>query len=148
MKRVVSIVLILSVLMGINLAYAAGGKSIDILSQYWSDPPMPFELLERNASWPSLYKTIDNKYHLTDLVGQKYQLDEALLITLDGQYRRVTWHFPSDFTGLKQISVLFIRKDMMSANLMSARAQKDGSIQMNFTALMPGEYYMLVFSVR
>jgi len=32
MKRVVSIVLILSMLMGINLAYAAEGKSINILS--------------------------------------------------------------------------------------------------------------------
>ena len=147
MKRAVSIVLILSVLMGINFAYAAGG-SIDILSQYWSDPPMPFELLERSPSWPSLYKTIDDKYHLADLVGEQYQLDEALLITVDNNYRRVTWHFPSDFTGLKQISVLLIRKDMMYANLMSARAQKDGSIQMNFVVLAQGEYYMLVFAVR
>ena len=146
-KQIISILMLICMLCGFTIAQA-DDRSPSIYDLYWSDPEMPFELIERNPEWPMLYKQMDERYNFADLTGKDWGLDEAIIIHVDKTYRRVTWHFPSEFKSAKNTAVILVARDMERAHELSVRVQKDDGLLLNFATIPIGEYYMLVFTLR
>lgn len=149
MQKILSFMLALLLIVVPYVGYAEH-FSPDISGLYWSDPAVPFKVLDGTPEWPDIYSEINHYYDLSGLNhGDTFTMDEALLIAIEKRITRIYWHFPTSFSDCSRVNVIFVPTDMSYAKTFSARIIKaDDTIMLSIGTLTPGLYYMIVYGKR
>ncbi len=151
MKRTLMWLLTIICLMIPFSALAADNLSPTIDLLWWSEPSLNFQLIKNQDELFEYLELISTYYDLDGfnemvLGTDNYEFVDMIIVSLDKAYQHVVWHTPSAYTPKDNISVFMIATDLRLGYVMNANGDKNGNLNVNYSEIAPGEYFMIIYA--
>ena len=153
MRKFVSLLMIMVMLILPTVSFAEGPASPDISALWWSVPATSFQLVRKATDFNRYFAAISNAYDINGfnemvLGTDNYELIEMLIITLPARTRKVTWYMPYDFELEDTVSVFMIAIDMSQAYILTGNINKTHNLVVNYSSIPIGQYFMLIYIAK
>ena len=125
MKKIFNLLLCLCLLIPM---IGLSEPSITVKDTIYSEPEISFELYEEQEAFN------------LDIEG--YEAIEALVITLDKPYEKVTWYLGIEIQPTDTFKIALYNCNLF---IRDCETLEDGGISVDFTDIVEGEYLMLIF---